>query len=124
MDLLIKTDQDQTWLGLVKADGQTAVDTCLETNRLLASSLVVAIRQLLAGAGCSWSQLTGIGVWAGPGPFTSLRVAHGFANSLAYGLQIPAANSADPKDWRADCQRQLRSGRRRLIVPVYGAPPV
>lgn len=124
MDLLIKTDKDQTWLGLAGPDGQIAAQTTLKTDRLLASSLVGSCRDLLDETGLSWRQLTGVGAWAGPGPFTSLRVAHGFANGLSYGLQIPAANSADTKDWAADCQKQLRSGRQQLITPVYGAPPV
>lgn len=124
MDLLIKTDKGQTWIGLAAPDGRLAAQTSLDTDRLLAGNLVAACRQLLAEADCSWSQLTGVGVWAGPGPFTSLRVAHSFANGLAYGCQIPAANSADPNSWQADCQRQLRAGPRQLIVPVYGAPPV
>ncbi len=124
MDLLIKTDKGLTWLGLAKPDGQLVAECQLATDRLLAGNLVEASRQLLADNGQSWGQLTGIGVWAGPGPFTSLRVAHSFANGLAYGRQIPAANSTNPDNWRADCQRQLRAGRCQLIVPVYGAPPV
>lgn len=124
MDLLIKTDKGSTWLGLAGPDGRLAAETTLATDRLLASNLVESARRLLADAGQSWEQLTGVGVWAGPGPFTSLRVAHSFANGLAYGRQIPAANSADAKNWQADCQQQLRLGRRQLIVPVYGAPPV
>ena len=124
MDLLIKTDKGSTWLGLAKPDGQLVGERQLATDRLLAGHLVEASRQLLADNDQSWDKLTGIGVWAGPGPFTSLRVAHSFANGLAYGRQIPAANSVDTQDWRTDCQRQLREGRRQLITPVYGAPPV
>lgn len=123
MDLLIETTADGTWLGLFEPGGRLVDQRQLPVDRQLSRRLVEAGQQLLAANGQSWSTLTGVGVWAGPGPFTALRIVHSFANGLAYGRQIPAANSADPDDWRADCQRQLRSGRRRLIVPVYGQPP-
>ena len=123
MDLLIKTTADQTWLGLVESSGRLVDQRQLPTNRQLSQSLVEASCQLVEANG-SWPVLTGIGVWAGPGPFTALRVVHSFANGLAYGRQLPAANSVDPDNWQADCQRQLRTGRRQILTPVYGAPAV
>ena len=124
MDLLIKAIAPTTWLGLVDPTGQVIDQLELPTDRQLATRLLADCQRLLATNDQSWSTLTGVGVWAGPGPFTALRVTHSFANGLAYGLRLPAANSADPANWQADCQRQLRTGQSRLIVPVYGAPPV
>ena len=60
-------------------------------------------------------------VFAGPGPFTALRISHTVANSLAYSLGCPVANSAQ-SDWRTACLEQLQAGAKTPIKPTYGQP--
>lgn len=55
------------------------------------ATLLPAVAALLAEAGVSLSQLTGIAFGAGPGSFTGLRVACGVAQGLAFAHDLPLA---------------------------------
>lgn len=51
--------------------------------------LTPALEPLLAHAGCSLQDLRAIACGAGPGSFTSLRIAGAFAKGLVFGLDVP-----------------------------------
>jgi tRNA threonylcarbamoyl adenosine modification protein YeaZ len=51
--------------------------------------LAPGIEKVLADAGCSRTDLTGIAVGVGPGPFTGLRVGLMTARALGHALDIP-----------------------------------
>ena len=51
--------------------------------------LTPALEPLLAHAGCSLQELRAIACGAGPGSFTSLRIAGAFAKGLVFGLDVP-----------------------------------
>jgi tRNA threonylcarbamoyladenosine biosynthesis protein TsaB len=52
-------------------------------------ALAPLVRQTLADAGCRVADLDAIAVSIGPGSFTGLRVALGFAKGLAFAAQVP-----------------------------------
>ena len=54
-----------------------------------ADVLTPAVSPLLHEAGCSLSEIVAVVCGAGPGSFTSLRIAGAFAKGLAYGLDVP-----------------------------------
>ncbi len=51
--------------------------------------LTPALMPLLMQAGCTLQKLRAIACGAGPGSFTSLRIAGAFAKGLAFGLEVP-----------------------------------
>ena len=51
--------------------------------------LTPALEPLLAQAGCTLRDLRAIACGAGPGSFTSLRIAGAFAKGLVFGLELP-----------------------------------
>jgi tRNA threonylcarbamoyladenosine biosynthesis protein TsaB len=51
--------------------------------------LFPAVQALLAGAGATAQQLTGVVCGSGPGSFTSLRIAASLAKGLAHGASVP-----------------------------------
>ena len=51
--------------------------------------LFPAVQALLAGAGATTKQLSGVVCGAGPGSFTSLRIAASLAKGLAHGATVP-----------------------------------
>ena len=54
-------------------------------------ALLGAVDELLAGAGVSPSQLTGVVVGTGPGSFTGTRIGLAIARGLALALDVPVA---------------------------------
>ena len=68
-------------------------DQCLERTcppgRPHSETLLPLIRELLAEAGLSFTQLKGIAFGVGPGAFTGLRVACGVAQGLAVAADLP-----------------------------------
>ena len=67
--------------------------------------LAPMIEQALRQAGASPTDLTGIAVGVGPGPFTGLRVGMVTARTLGYVLDIPVTgvcslDSSPSRPWR------------------------
>lgn len=59
-----------------------------ETANTHAEVLAPAVQQVLTEAGISGSQVEGVVVGVGPGPFTGLRVGLSLAHSLAYSWDV------------------------------------
>ncbi|MGY6547903.1 MAG: tRNA (adenosine(37)-N6)-threonylcarbamoyltransferase complex dimerization subunit type 1 TsaB [Roseinatronobacter sp.] len=69
--------------------------------------------QLLAQAGCDWSDLRAIAVGTGPGNFTGIRIAVSFTRGLALGLGIPAVGVT-----AFEIARTGRAGRELVVLPA------
>ena len=103
-------------------DGRVRASKSWAADRRLSHSLLANVDALLRRNGLGWEDLGGLGVFAGPAGFTDLRVAHAFANALAYGRRIPVVN-AGGRRWRHDCWQRLTDGfNARIIKPRYGRP--
>lgn len=66
-----------------------------------AHELLPRLMALLASAGGSLTEVTGVGVGSGPGSFTGLRVAMSIAKGLAFGLGVPIAGAPSLEAWLA-----------------------
>ena len=87
MILLLDTSSPVCRLSLV--DNGRRTDDEWQADRQLADGLLAYIESRLADADASWEDLTGIGVFKGPGSFTGLRVGIAAAHGLAIGWSIP-----------------------------------
>ncbi|MBD3663970.1 tRNA (adenosine(37)-N6)-threonylcarbamoyltransferase complex dimerization subunit type 1 TsaB [Sulfitobacter aestuariivivens] len=72
------------------ADGDVIAGLHEELAKGQAERLMPMIEEVLADAGASYADLDAIGVGAGPGNFTGIRIAVSAARGLALGLGIPA----------------------------------
>lgn len=71
-------------------DGQSVVaERISERSMMHAEQLAPLIEAVMADAGCGRSDLTGIAVGVGPGPFTGLRVGLVTARTLGHVLDRP-----------------------------------
>lgn len=77
--------------------GQIVAHKHEEMARGQAERLMTLLDEVLAQAGCDWTDLDRIGVGVGPGNFTGIRISVSAARGLALGLGIPAigVNSFD-----------------------------
>ncbi len=116
--LLVRSDDKTAHISLHRAADQIA-EHSWEAHRELSVTLLSKIKDLLSEQSLDWSDIKGVGVYAGPGSFTGLRISHAMANALAYASDIPVAN-ASGEGWKQDCLDQLASGGKKIITPDYG----
>lgn len=121
MILALKTADFTTRLALISPEGRSLQTETWESGRRLADQLLEKIQQLLHSAKARPGDLTGIIIFSGPGSFTSLRIGHTVANSLADSLGIPVVGAAG-EQWLEQGLGDLKQAPAgRPALPVYGA---
>lgn len=91
-----------------------------ECGREMATRSLASINSLLASVGITTKQLSGIIVYAGPGSFTSLRISHAVANTLAYAESLPICSKMG-ENWIHEGLEYLAAGHNdAIVVPYYG----
>lgn len=118
MILLLDTSTMECRLTLI--DGKIRQDFSWQADRTLAKHLLGFLEEKLQAAGGDFSQLTGIGVFRGPGSFTGLRIGMAVLNTLADALQIPIIGT-EGDDWQAHALARLAASENdRVVLPHYG----
>lgn len=122
MILAVKSDQPEAELYLYDGAIEVASYTWL-ADRQLARDLLKKCDEFLHQNDKSWSDLSGLVVFRGPGSFTGLRIGITTIISTAYALSIPAVGGTG-LDWLTDGVERLANGESdELIEPEYGADP-
>lgn len=81
----------------------------------LSKNLSPKFEALLKKSKTKIGDIRAILVFPGPGSFTGLRIGISFANALAFGLSVPV--------FIADEEGRIKKGPKRVVTPLYGAPP-
>ncbi|PID31287.1 tRNA (adenosine(37)-N6)-threonylcarbamoyltransferase complex dimerization subunit type 1 TsaB [Candidatus Saccharibacteria bacterium] len=91
-----------------------------EAGRAMARGLLAQLRDVLAARQATIHDLSGIGVYRGPGSFTGLRIGLTVANSLADSLSVPIVGETGD-DWQQRARQRLDAGDSdRIVLPEYG----
>lgn len=87
---ILTVDTSNRWscLGLWR-DGSPVGEMNLDLGRRQAGTLPLAAQALLETAGCSFDDLTALGVAVGPGYFTGIRIGMAYVSGLALALSLP-----------------------------------
>lgn len=118
MILLLDTSTPVCRLTLVE-DGER-YDTEWEAGRELAHGLLGYLEAELGKQGKAFTDITGIGVYRGPGSFTGLRIGLTVLNTLADALHVPIVGVAG-NDWQKSAITRLKHGENdQIILPLYG----
>lgn len=123
MILALKTADHTTSAWLFAAAGTTTPHHELhwESGRQLSDQLLEHLSQFLAGQSKSFTDLTGIIIFSGPGSFTSLRIGHTVVNALADSLGIPVVGTKG-EDWLIEARRAVKTAQPgQPALPHYGA---
>lgn len=123
MILAVQTADSTARLWLFESDAPIPATPVLEweAGRQLADQLLGRIAGTLQQNHAQMSDLAGIVVFSGPGSFTSLRIGHTVANTLADSLNIPIAGAMGD-DWLSQGLRYLsETPAGRPALPHYGA---
>ncbi len=103
-------------------DGEKTVHNEWQADRTLARDMLAYLRDQLAAQGKTIHDITGIGVFRGPGSFTGLRIGMTVLNTLADSLGVPIVGVAG-EDWRRKARERLADGENdHVVLPEYDAP--
>lgn len=106
-------------LTLIDGDKRTDYEWVAERN--LARDMLAYLRDRLAENEASFADISGIGVFRGPGSFTGLRIGLAVLNTIAHEQRIPIVGVTGDA-WREECLDRLQNGRNdEIVLPEYGA---
>lgn len=118
--MILLLDSSTPTCKLVFLDGDERYEKEWEAGRELAKGLLGFLLTELGAMNKTWQDLTGIGVFQGPGSFTGLRIGLTVLNTLADSLEIPIVGSTN-EDWQHDILQRLQAGENdKLVLPHYG----
>lgn len=119
MILLLDTSTPVCRLKLIDAEQHFEYEW--EANRELAKRLLGWLQDRLAEHDKTFQDLSGIGVFVGPGSFTGLRIGLTVMNTLADSLNIAIVGGRG-EQWQADVVARLEAGENdHIALPFYGS---
>ncbi len=119
MILLLDTSTPTCNVRLV--DETQYYDSHWQADRTLAKGLLGYIDGILKDHNKGWSDITGLGVFEGPGSFTGLRIGLTVMNTVADSQKIPIVGQQG-EDWRDSAITRLKNGENdHIVMPFYGS---
>lgn len=106
---------------LTLVDGESRIHDEWQADRTLAKHLLGYLRDQLATHGKSFQDVTGIGVFQGPGSFTGLRIGLTVLNTIADAQAIPIVGTQG-EEWQDVALARLAAGENdQMVLPFYGS---
>lgn len=91
-----------------------------EANRTLARDMLTYLRDRLAEHGATFDDISGIGVFRGPGSYTGLRIGLTVLNTIASDRHMPIVGAVGD-EWRDTVLTRLDRGENdSIVLPEYG----
>lgn len=120
MILLLNTSTGLCSLVLVNGDEQTSYEW--QADRELAKGLLGFMIECLGEHQKTINDLSGIGVFRGPGSFTGLRIGLTVANTIAQSSGIPIVGETGD-GWQTNALQRLENNENeKIILPLYDRP--
>lgn len=92
-----------------------------QADRQLAKELLKWLEEQFASEQAQLKDISGIGVFTGPGSFTGLRIGLTVMNTLSDGLSVPIVGETG-EGWQAKALERLARGENdKVAMPNYGA---
>lgn len=119
--MIVLLDSSTSVCQLTLIDGDLVKKYDWQADRTLAKKLLGFLSEKLGENGKTWSDITGIGVFAGPGSFTGLRIGITVMNTIANAEAVSiVAGRGD--DWQTEVLSKLKSGQNdKIVLPFYGS---
>ncbi len=106
---------------LTLIDGEKRLDDEWQADRELAKGLLGYIQKQLQKNNASWTDISGIGVFRGPGSFTGLRIGLTVTNTIAAAQSIPIVGAVG-EAWQKEVMEMLNNGKDdKIVLPFYGS---
>ena len=102
-------------------DGEKLQNDEWEAGRTLAKDLLGHLEESIKSQNKTWSDITAIGVFEGPGSFTGLRIGLTVMNTMADAMNIPIVGGQSSA-WQDDVIAKLNAGKNeKIVLPFYGS---
>lgn len=102
-------------------DEDTRIDNEWQADRTLAKGLLGYLDAQLRAHGWTFADITGIGVFEGPGSFTGLRIGMAVLNTIADAQSVPIVG-ARGEAWQTEALARLEAGENdRIVLPFYAS---
>jgi len=118
--MIILLDTSSALCKITFIDDDKRQDEQWQSDRMLARGLLGYLDKLLKGRGETWSDITAIGVFEGPGSFTGIRIGLTVMNTIADAQAVPIVG-ARGENWQNEALGKLKSGKNeKIVLPFYG----
>jgi tRNA threonylcarbamoyladenosine biosynthesis protein TsaB len=119
MILLLDTSDSICKISLI--DGKWRYDDEWQADRQLAKGLLGYVDSKLKDNNKTWSDISALAVYEGPGSFTGLRIGLTVLNTVANANHIPIVGSRG-QNWQAEAISKLAEGKdEKIVLPFYGS---
>lgn len=119
--MIVLLDTSTPLCKLTLIDGDWRYDNQWQADRTLAKGLLAYLRDQLAKHGKTFTDVTAIGAFKGPGSFTGLRIGLTVLNTIADAQQVPVVG-ATGDNWQSEAIAKLQSGENeKIVLPFYGS---
>lgn len=121
MILLLDTSTPLCQLTLI--EGEWRYTNAWQADRDLAKGLLGYLQEQLHKNDKTFDDISGIGVFRGPGSFTGLRIGLTVLNTIADANIVPIVGTTGEL-WQDQAQEKLNAGdNERIVLPLYGSNP-
>lgn len=119
--MIVLWDSSTMTVQLTLIDGSNQYEYVWEANRELARDMLAYMRDRLAEHQKTFTDITAIGTFRGPGSFTGLRIGLTVLNTIAGAQNIPIVGAIG-EQWKAECITMLERGNNhKIVLPEYGS---
>jgi len=119
--MIVLLDTSTAVCKLTLVDDELHLDFQWQADKTLARGLLKYLNTKLQENGKTWSDISAIGVFEGPGSFTGIRIGLTVMNTLAYAQNIPIVGGRGG-DWQAIVLEKLKTGKdEKIVLPFYGS---
>lgn len=119
--MILLLDSSTSACKLILIDGDMRLDFDWQADRGLAKGLLKFIVESLKKCDKTWSDISSIGVFEGPGSFTGLRIGMTVLNTIADLQKIPIVGGRG-EDWIKQVLEKINSSvNEKIILPFYGS---
>ena len=117
--MIILLDSSTTVCKITLVDGDRRQDYSWESDRTLAKWLLGYLDKILKEHDKTWTDISAIGVFEGPGSFTGIRIGLTVMNTIANSQQIPIVG-ARGEDWQDEVLAKINIGNdEKIVLPFY-----
>ena len=117
--MIILLDSSTAVCKITLIDDDWRQDYSWESDRTLAKWLLGYLDKILKEHGKTWTDISAIGVFEGPGSFTGLRIGLTVMNTIADSQNIPIVG-ASGENWQDEVLAKLQAGKNeKIVLPFY-----